>query len=171
MKNHSKVMAPIIQDLGVKRMAEVGVWKGHFVRDILKHTTGIEQYWAVDPWKPLPEKYGRMFRLNRNNWDDLYWYAAKMMKRFSALKVVRMDSTEAAKMFPKGYFDLVFIDADHFYDAVLADLKAWTPLVREGGLVTGHDLIKKIPGVYQALTEYFGNRVERLPATCWRVRV
>lgn len=171
MKDHSKVMAPIIQELGVKRMAEIGVWKGHFARDILKHVDGIDEYWAIDPWKAFPKESGRMFRLANADWDSLYWYAMKMAQVFSQLKVARMDSAEAAKLFPKGYFDLVFIDGDHSYDAVLADIKAWTPLVQKGGLVTGHDLIRRVPGVYKALTEYFGNRVERLSATCWKVEI
>jgi len=33
----------------------------------------------------------------------------------------------------------VFIDADHSYDRALEDLRLWTPKVRAGGVVCGHD--------------------------------
>lgn len=35
--------------------------------------------------------------------------------------------------------DVLFVDADHRYSAVKADLEAWLPKMRPGGLVFGHD--------------------------------
>jgi len=54
-----------------------------------------------------------------------------------------------------GFDDLslagVFIDAAHDYDSVLADLKAWAPKVKEGGIIAGHDIDAE--GVQRALAE------------------
>ncbi len=36
--------------------------------------------------------------------------------------------------------DLLFIDGDHSYEAVLADLNNWTPFVKPGGIVVLHDV-------------------------------
>ncbi len=36
--------------------------------------------------------------------------------------------------------DLLFIDGDHSYEAVLADLNNWTPFVKQGGIVVLHDV-------------------------------
>ncbi len=35
--------------------------------------------------------------------------------------------------------DLLFIDADHYAESVYEDCYLWTPLVRPGGLICGHD--------------------------------
>ncbi len=51
-------------------------------------------------------------------------------------------------------FDLVFLDADHSYEHVVADIMAWRPLVKPGGLITGHDWGNSdYPGVERAATE------------------
>lgn len=46
--------------------------------------------------------------------------------------------------------DLVFIDADHSEAAVRADVLAWAPRVRPGGVLCGHDL-GVYPGVEPAV--------------------
>jgi cephalosporin hydroxylase len=42
--------------------------------------------------------------------------------------------------FQDGYFDWVYIDGDHSYEAVLNDLKAWYPKVKPGGYLALDDL-------------------------------
>jgi len=48
-------------------------------------------------------------------------------------------SVEAALLVPDASLDFVYIDADHQFSAVVADLAAWEPKVRSGGVVSGHD--------------------------------
>ena len=61
------------------------------------------------------------------------------------------ESTVAATRFEASELDMVFIDAAHDYDSVLADLKAWGPKVKEGGIIAGHDIDAE--GVQLALAE------------------
>jgi hypothetical protein len=57
-------------------------------------------------------------------------------------------------MFADGWFDLVFLDADHRYRAVRDDLKAWIPKVWSGGIVACHDYdSEQFPGVTKAVRE------------------
>ena len=60
-------------------------------------------------------------------------------------------STSAAKSW-RGLrnFDLAFLDADHEEHSVKSDIEAWSPLVKEGGVVAGHDYARIWPGVVQA---------------------
>ena len=47
--------------------------------------------------------------------------------------------------------DLVFIDADHSYNGCYSDIKAYTPKVNKGGILSGHDI--DFPGVNKAVNE------------------
>ena len=67
---------------------------------------------------------------------------------------------------PAGYenesLDAVFIDADHSYESVVKDIAAWTPKVKRGGIIAGHDFCVDFSGVIRAVSEAFP-RWE-----CWR---
>ena len=52
-------------------------------------------------------------------------------------------------------FDLVFLDGDHSYSGLKADIEAWLPLVRPGGILCGHDFGGQFPGVERAVVEAF----------------
>ena len=64
-------------------------------------------------------------------------------------------SPEAAKAFKDGEFDIVYIDAEHDYDSVIADINAWKPKAKH--ILAGHDfhvfpdvrkaVIASVPGV------------------------
>ena len=61
--------------------------------------------------------------------------------------------------------DLVFIDADHRYEAAAADIAAWAAHVRPGGILCGHDYWPAWPGVMQAVDE--SGPVERAGVSVW----
>ena len=56
-------------------------------------------------------------------------------------------------------FDFIYIDGLHTYDGVKTDIQNYLPLVKEGGVIGGHDYTNQIPhlvGVYEAVNEMFG---------------
>ena len=82
---------------------------------------------------------------------------------------MRMNSVVAAKLFDDASLDGVFIDGDHTYDAVAADLAAWASKVDPGHIFAGHD--SAMPGVKRAIQEFFRWPWQRLNvAGSWRVR-
>ena len=52
------------------------------------------------------------------------------------------------------YYDVLFIDADHSYEAVISDLETYGPRVRKGGVILLHDTELEGAGVRQAISDY-----------------
>lgn len=122
------------KSLGATTGAEIGVWEGQFARTICE-VTGAHLY-AVDPWAPqagyieVKNDAARMSRAFQSTVARLAPYRHTLM---------RMTSLEAAKAIPDRSLDFVYIDGNHLRDHVCADLDAWTPKVKAGGILAGHD--------------------------------
>ena len=57
--------------------------------------------------------------------------------------------------FKDQYFDFVYIDSCHLYEAVKADLNSFLPKLKEQGVMAGHDYVKYSNfGVIQAVDEF-----------------
>lgn len=78
-------------------------------------------------------------------------FAAPMQR----LHLLREDSHSSKtvemvrQIFRGQLIDFLFIDGDHTYQGVLADFKAYGPMVRSGGLIAFHDILprKDIPEI------------------------
>lgn len=68
----------------------------------------------------------------------------------ASVRLIPAMTADAAKVWSEP-IDFLYIDADHSYDGVMADLEAWVPHVRSGGLIVGDDYGNAIyPGVARA---------------------
>ncbi len=65
------------------------------------------------------------------------------------------DSLAAARQLAarRGAVDFIFIDGDHSYQACCADIEAWAPFVKRGGVMAFHDFGSRAHGVSQAIFE------------------
>jgi hypothetical protein len=124
---------------GYKVGVEVGVWKGEFSETILKGFTG--KLYSVDPWKENPNVgYYEMVTSDQAYLDKIYSICKDRLGKYGERsQIIRKPSVEAAKDFPDKSLDFVYIDALHYYDNVIEDIKAWLPKVRKGGMLAGHD--------------------------------
>jgi predicted O-methyltransferase YrrM len=149
IKNRQE-LARYFAQLGFTKGAEIGVCKGWNAQNLFVHIPGLELL-AIDSWENVSgtrkEHYHRKSARKQtfNNLEGLN------------VKIIQQKSTEAAKDIPNGSLDFVFIDADHSYNAVKEDIEAWTPKVKTGGIVSGHDYFTKAReeiGVIKAVDEY-----------------
>lgn len=76
---------------------------------------------------------------------------------------IKSGSSEAAALFADKSVDFVFIDANHTYEFVKADVLAWLPKVKPGGIIAGHDY-NAPHEVERAVNEIFGERVVTVPS-------
>jgi FkbM family methyltransferase len=130
---------------------EIGVLNGEYSKIILERWEN-GQLFMVDVWRHL-DGY-----IDMNGQDDKYHHdclinACKNTKQWeNRAHIIRMDSVASANMFPDEYFDFVYIDADHSYEGVVRDMKAWWPKVKKGGLFCGDDYIPQDGDIWMTVT-------------------
>ena len=112
------VLSKLIRDNGYRTMVEIGVKSGQNILSIIRrcpHTF----FHAIDPWVITPHyKYWTPEQMvaNEARFDRIM--ATRPMK----IMKYKMTSHEAVNLFQDGSIDLVFIDGDHEYDAVIQDM-------------------------------------------------
>jgi len=82
------------------------------------------------------------------------------------------DSAAASGYFKDGSVDRLFIDADHTYESVCRDIKAWLRKVKPGGIMAGHDYNR--PLVKRAVDDTLkpmGYKIETVPPISWQIHI
>ncbi|ORA77197.1 hypothetical protein BST28_18950 [Mycolicibacter kumamotonensis] len=69
------------------------------------------------------------------------------------VELVRGFSTEVAAAYDGPPIALLYIDAEHTYDAVTADFAAWRPHLADGAHICFDDYTETFPGVKRAVDE------------------
>jgi len=143
---------------GYRKGAELGVSQGRFTMYLCAIMHDMQMI-AVDRWEEQPDH-------KTEGW--IGWDHDGSLSRFrevcdqhftDRVKIIRSDSVAAAKLVEDGSLDFVFIDADHSYEGCKADIEAWEPKVRKGGMVAGHDYNRKWPGVVRSVDERFPDKI------------
>ena len=146
-------MRPFFQQLeGIENLVgvEVGVRNGDNALSALEKLS-IVKFYLVDPYTPYVE-----------NWkdDNKLGSVDKALENLEKYKkqIVWMNTTslEAASMMEDKSLDFVYLDGNHIYEFVKADIRAWLPKVKWGGLIGGHDYQEiEDPAVEQVVDEMF----------------
>jgi Methyltransferase domain len=166
--------AAVIPALGPGQWwAEVGVNYGRsllYAAEQLVRLGAGSLIFGIDPWQgqshPDPDARSKCS----------FAAAVQALARWSRpdeLEIVylqRTTSVAASKGIDACQLVGVVIDGDHRYEAVQADIQAWRPKVKPGGILAGHDYSDAFPGVRQAVDEAFPDGVE-LRGTMWAIEV
>jgi hypothetical protein len=126
---------------------EVGAWKGqsiiHLAQRLQDQEKAVKLY-AVDTFQG-DDDTGRVNVFNE------FLDNVRNANVSGLIVPDALCSIDSAAEFDDSVLASVFIDAAHDYDSVLADLNAWAPKVKEGGIIAGHDIDAE--GVQRALAE------------------
>lgn len=139
--------------------AEIGVAEGRNAADMLRRVPRMTLH-MIDPWEHQPKKqWNDGGNRPQPEMDDWYRQALERTDEFAdRRRVHRAYSPAVAAEFANDYFDFVFLDGNHSYDAVVADIAAWWPKVKAGGILAGHDYVrnpdKNVVGVIPAVREF-----------------
>jgi SAM-dependent methyltransferase/glycosyltransferase involved in cell wall biosynthesis len=118
---------------------------------IANQNEGARLY-CVDTWQGSPE-HQQMQVVKEKQLYDIFIRNIQDAGVDHLICPIRKRSTEAAADFADESVDLIFIDGDHSFEACYADLKAWYPKLKSGGILIGHDCVPG-SGVSQALEKF-----------------
>jgi len=161
-----------IREKDLKIICEVGVLGGNHAGQILREAPGVERFFLVDPYMPYSD-LGQGESCDRQQadkaraqWDETAFRAYRLAVTFPKTCLIRLPSLVAFQLFKDNFFDLVYIDADHSYGSVRADIKVWYPKVKPGGYISGHGYGQGWPEVRRAVNDSFG-KFEKLDNRVW----
>ena len=167
---------------------EVGSWAGASLAAWDSAARGLAKLIVVDSWKPYfahgGEPYDVMTRAAESG--EIFELFKRNIAACQIADRVEINRGDSRVVLPAlarrlaGAVDLVFVDGDHSYEAVRADLENAMPLMRDGGILCGDDWERKLedvrdleahrravaagvdvlgdyhPGVTQAVADVFG---------------
>ena len=166
-----------IKSSKIKRMAEVGVFRGDYAAKLLERCESIEKYYMVDPWRHLDD-----WNKPSNKSDDVFeqfFSETKAKTDFAAEKriILRGKTIEVVEKIPDGELDFTYVDGDHTLKGITIDLICMYPKILVGGCIGGDDFSRTIwqhrtdfePTLVFPFAVYFaeavGARIYALPYT------
>lgn len=128
----------VLKNHKVNTVIEVGSWLGQSTRHIASLLPSNGKVYAIDHWK------GSVEHQATPGLEMIYeQFLSNVIHAGLTDKIIpiRMSSLEAAEYFRSNSIkaDLIYIDASHDTESVLADLNAWFPLVKGHGIICGDD--------------------------------
>ncbi len=149
------VLEQLVHQHGWKKGAEIGVRDGRTSLHLLKTCPALYIV-CVDLFEVPSEE--EMATGLYPRFEHLPEYERRLRKVFaekypSRTLIIKGSSVDAATGIADGSLDFAFIDADHEEPSVRADIEAWRPKIRPGGMLLGHDAQDKFPGVLAAIDD------------------
>jgi len=142
--------------LGKKNLivVEIGVNIGTNAVTLLNNLD-IAMLHLVDPFLEYSDTGNpEELSMSQDQLDADYLTLQKNMIPYAGkVNIVKDSSAEAAEMYPDGFFDYAYADACHASISVAADIAAWWPKVKSGGVLAGHDFYS-YSGVKEAVENF-----------------
>lgn len=160
--NYGRVpMARLFAELGFKEGVEIGVRGGEYSETLCKAMPNAK-IWGVDPYTRI-DGYRDITR--QHTFDRYEQAAHEKLDQYPNYSFLRLTSMQAVNYFADNSIDFVYIDGNHDFYNVTADIDFWLKKVRKGGIISGDDYFKHKGNariqVYQAVNGY---------TDAWRIR-
>jgi predicted O-methyltransferase YrrM len=132
------VISQLVRENGWTEGVEIGTADGRCSEAVLEACPDL-RLTTVDVWAPQtghdgPEDWA--------NWPHAPHEAtarARLARYADRCTIVKGYSAVVAETFAPASLDFVFLDGDHGEAGVRADIAAWRPKIRPGGMLLGHD--------------------------------
>lgn len=147
------------------KMLEIGTYKGEGAH-IFASLGIFSEIHTIDPW----EGEERALVDFNETWSDVkkeYWTNVRQFR--DIIHHHKDYSYNMVDKFADGYFDFIYIDANHTYESVSRDINDWLP--KTSLLIGGHDYQDKWPGVIKAVDDKFKRPDQVFQDTSWLFRI
>lgn len=124
----------LLSAMGMRRGAEIGVEQGRYSERLCQQINGLSLL-CVDAWAAYT---GYREHVDQDKLDGFFAATHARLAPYGC-DIRRGTSATVAAEVPDRSLDFVYIDANHRLEFVVADLAAWVPKVRRGGIIAGHD--------------------------------
>ena len=160
MKSRDEI-GNLLRSLGLNGIGiEIGVATGKYSKTLLD-STDLKTIYLLDSWKHYSEtEYKDASNKKQEKQDEFYKMVCGMAKPYGdRAKIIRGDCTVVVNDFEDEFFDFLYIDANHMYNAIYRDLRQWYPKSKKGGVFSGHDYMNRCNyvgecGVKKAVDEF-----------------
>ncbi len=159
--NRRKLLGDMPKD---GRCAEIGVWNGDFSAEILEYAEPKELT-LIDPWGLLAEgpstDWNHKKHGNSDAMDTMFQHVSKKFDGEDRVNICKGFSEDILNRYPDDYFDWVYIDGNHQYEFVKADVELCFRKVRDGGVIAGDDFLWERSGrkhVREAVTDVLNEK-------------
>lgn len=137
IRRRRRVWKPFMEKYNCQTICEIGVFEGQNFEQMIEHKPKVAV--AVDAWSDDGIISRHDSGYSQSILDQQYQDFVEKMADKPFVQIHREYSFDAAKHFPDEYFDLIYIDADHTYEACLKDIEDWYPKVKKGRIISGDD--------------------------------
>jgi len=120
-------------------ICEVGVFKGDMAK-VVYSTLQPSSYVMIDLFEGnmgSGDQDGNNFEYV--NLNDCYTHLVDFFKSKPTVKIMKGDGIASLSSFPDETFDMIYLDADHSYEACKRDLGLAYNKVKNRGFIMGHD--------------------------------
>jgi hypothetical protein len=131
-------LAVLFAELGFTMGAEIGVEQGVYSEILCRANPKLKLY-SIDAWKAYR---GYRDHTRQEKLDMFYKITQARLSGFN-YELIRKFSMDAVKDFKDNSLDFVYIDGNHDFLNVTNDIYHWSKKVRPGGIISGHDFVKR----------------------------
>lgn len=158
-RRHARARIAVLEPLLPKNSvgAELGVFEGTFTRELVRHLQPAKLH-LIDPWwRVAPDWH---WAKGQPSTVDAVADLLKTWKQEIGARTIELHidfSTNALSQFDDAYFDWVYLDSSHQYEATVQELSLLTKKMKSDGLIAGDDWwpdpTHRHHGVYRAVNE------------------
>jgi hypothetical protein len=167
-------MAKVLLENGINKesiIAELGCYRGESTEYWIKNLP-FQKMYCIDMWQSgWDDVNDAASRTDLNEVERIFDY---MITKYQDRNIIKIkgDSAETVNSLPDGYFDFIYIDANHLYEFVKRDIITCLPKVKKGFFLCGHDYGMPVhPDVKRAVDEVIGKPDHVFEDTIWYKRI